>query len=57
MVIGVDYRVEEIAKEPPGYKPKDPKPYYSLVPLQELISFVYKTPMASKKSWGIYIQL
>lgn len=54
LVIGVDYRVEEIAKEPDGYKPKNAKPYYSLVPLQELISFVYKTPMAGKKCWEIY---
>lgn len=54
MVIGVDYRVEEIAKEPIGYKPKDAKPYYSLVPLQEVISFVYKTPVAGKKAWEIY---
>ncbi len=57
LVIGVDYRVEEIAKEPLGYKPKDPKPYYTLVPLQELISFVYKTPLAGKKCWGVYDSL
>ena len=57
LVIGVDYRVEEIAKEPAGYKPKNSKPYYALVPLHELISFVHKTPMASKKSWEIYNSL
>lgn len=56
-MIGVDYRVEEVAKEPAGYKPKNAKPYYSLVPLQELISFVYKTPMAGKKGWEIYNSL
>ena len=57
LVIGVDYRIEEIAKEPDGYKPKNAKPYYTLVPLQELISFVYKTPMAGKKCWEIYNNL
>jgi uncharacterized protein (TIGR00375 family) len=57
LVIGVDYRVEEIAKEPSGYKPKNAKPYYTLVPLQELISFIYKTPMAGKKCWEIYDNL
>ncbi len=57
LVIGVDYRVEEIAKEPAGYRPKNSKPYYPMVPLHELISFVYRTPMASKKSWEIYDNL
>ncbi|MDE1865342.1 MAG: DNA helicase UvrD [Candidatus Micrarchaeota archaeon] len=54
LIIGVDYRVEEIAKGPAGYRPKNAKMYYDLVPLQELISFVYKTPMAGKKCWEIY---
>lgn len=54
LIIGVDYRVEEIAKEPMGYKPKNSKPYYTLVPLHELISFVIKSPLASKKTWEIY---
>ena len=57
LIIGVDYRVEELAKEPAGYKPKNAKPYYSLVPLQELISFAYKTPLAGKKCWAIYDSL
>lgn len=57
LIIGVDYRVEEIAKEPDGYKPKNSKPYYTLVPLQELISFVIKSPLASKNTWGVYNSL
>jgi len=48
LIIGVDYRVEEIAKEPRGFKPKNAKDFYSLIPLHELISILYETPMASK---------
>ncbi len=54
MTIGVEYRVEEIAKEKEGYKPEDAKPFYKLIPLHELIAFVYETSLASKKAWGIY---
>ncbi|MBI4116733.1 DNA helicase UvrD [Candidatus Pacearchaeota archaeon] len=54
LIIGVDYRVEEIAKEQKGFKPKNAKEFYSFIPLHELISILYETPMASKKSWAIY---
>ena len=57
MTIGVDYRVEEIAKNPIGSKAKNAKPFYSLIPLHELISVLYETPLAGKKSWGIYNKL
>lgn len=54
LTIGVDYRVEEIAKEPLGYKPENAKPFFALVPLHELISFAISSPLASKKTWEIY---
>ena len=57
LIIGVDYRVEEIAKFPLGFKPKNAKPFYSLIPLHELIAVLYNTSMASKKSWEIYNRL
>ncbi len=58
LIIGVDYRVEEISKEPEGYKPKDAKPYYTLVPLHELIAFHLGTSLlSSKKVWAIYDML
>lgn len=57
LIIGVDYRVEEIAKEKKGFKPKSAKPFFSLIPLHELISVLYETPMAGKKAWGIYNNL
>ena len=50
LTIGVDYRVEEIAKEKKGYIPQNAKPFFKLIPLHELIALVYKTPMESNKS-------
>ena len=32
LTIGVDYRVEELADRPLGFRPKNAKPYYSLLP-------------------------
>ena len=57
LIIGVDYRVEEIAKNPKGFKPKNAKPFYHIIPMHELISVLYETPMNSKKSWEIYNKL
>ncbi len=55
LIIGVDYRVEELAKEPDGYRPRGAKPYYTLVPLHELIAFHLGTSLlSSKKVWAIY---
>lgn len=57
LTIGVDYRVNEIAKEKEGYTPENKKPYFKLIPLHELIAFVYDTSMSSKKAWEIYNNL
>jgi uncharacterized protein (TIGR00375 family) len=38
LTIGVDYRVEELADRPVGYKPKEYTPYKTIIPLGELIS-------------------
>ena len=54
LTIGVENRIEELAKEKEGYTPKDAKIFYKLIPLHELIAFVFETTMASKKAWGIY---
>ncbi len=40
LTIGVLNRVEELADREEGYKPESAKPYYSLIPLSELIAFV-----------------
>jgi len=54
MVIGVEYRVEEIAKENENYKPKDAKPFYLILPLHELIAFNIKSSLATQKTWAVY---
>jgi len=57
LVVGVDYRVEEIAKYPKGFKPKNSKPFYKLLPLQEVIALAKNIGMQSKESWRIYNSL
>ncbi|MEK6898383.1 MAG: endonuclease Q family protein [Nanoarchaeota archaeon] len=57
MIIGVDYRVEEIAKMEKGFKPKNAKPFYWLIPLHELISFRFDIGLSSKKAWAVYNSL
>lgn len=54
LTIGVDYRVGEIAKEKEGYIPENARQFFKLIPLHELIAFVYDTSMSSKKAWAIY---
>jgi uncharacterized protein (TIGR00375 family) len=57
LTIGVDYRVDEVAKESKEFKPENFKSYHLLVPLHELISFNIGSPLASKKTWAIYNSL
>ena len=57
MTIGVDYRVNEIAKEPESFVPKNAKSFYKLAPLHELIALNIKSTMESKKTWEIYNKL
>ena len=57
MVIGVEYRVEEIAKEKEGFRPKNSRPFYKLLPLHEVIALSYSIKMETKKSWEVYNSL
>ena len=57
MTRGEACRVEELAKNPRGFKPKDAKPYHLLAPLHELIAFHLSSLLASKKTWEIYNSL
>jgi uncharacterized protein (TIGR00375 family) len=58
LTIGVEYRVEELAKYEKGYQPKEAKPFKSLIPLSELISVVYDYKLLSSKNvWRIYNKL
>ena len=57
LTIGVDNRVEQLATNPMGYKSKNAKPFYTLLPLHELISLITGTSMQSKGVWTVYNNL
>jgi len=55
LTIGVDYRIDKIAKEEKGYKQENWKPYHKLTPLHEMIAFHLQTTLlSSKRVWEIY---
>jgi len=55
LILGVDYRVEKIKKGMVSEERK--RPYYSLLPLHELISLSIGNSMASKSCWSVYNDL
>ncbi|MCU0642016.1 MAG: endonuclease Q family protein [archaeon] len=57
MTIGVEYRIEELAKEKSGYKPENGKMFYKLIPLHELIALRFETKPESKKAWQVYDEM
>jgi uncharacterized protein (TIGR00375 family) len=58
LTIGVQYRIEELAKHEEGYKPSNASEFVSLIPLSELIAKVYGMKMvSSKKVWGVFNEL
>lgn len=57
LTIGVENRVEEIAKHPDGFEPKNSKPFHKLLPLHELISLHLGVGMDSRGVWGVYNKL
>jgi uncharacterized protein (TIGR00375 family) len=54
LTIGVDNRVEQLASFEKGFKIKDAKPFYKLLPLHEVLALALGSPMESKKVWGEY---
>ncbi|MDZ7369586.1 MAG: UvrD-helicase domain-containing protein [candidate division KSB1 bacterium] len=38
LVLGVSYRVDELADRPVGYRPPNAQPFYSLIPLPEVLA-------------------
>ncbi len=54
LTIGVEYRIEELAKEKSGYVAKNKVPFSKLLPLHELCAYAYKSSMTTKKTWNIY---
>lgn len=58
LTVGVEYRVEELADRPEGFKPVEAVPYNILLPLSELISTVVGVKqLYSQKIWQIYNKL
>ncbi|MAH03683.1 DNA helicase UvrD [Candidatus Pacearchaeota archaeon] len=55
LTIGVEYRVDNLSNIKSNHKIK--KPYYTLLPLHEIISLFLKVNMNSKKVWGLYNSL
>lgn len=54
LTIGVLNRVEQLADREEGFKPNDPKPFHTLVPLSELISAELGTAVATQKVWKVF---
>ena len=57
LTIGVDNRVEEIAKHPKKFEPKNAKQFFKFLPLHEVLSLAIGSSMQSKKIWEIYNSL
>ena len=54
LTIGVEYRVEQLADRPQGYKPKEYTDYKTLIPLSELIALHTKKGIATKTVSNIF---
>lgn len=54
LIIGVENRVEEIAKHPLNHKPKNAKKFYRILPLHEVIALFIDSTVENKKTWAIY---
>ena len=54
LTIGVENRVEELADRELGFKSKNALPFYSLLPLHELIALVLDVSVSTKKAWETY---
>jgi len=57
LTVGVDYRVEELASNPIGFKLESGKMFYKLLPLHEIIALNVGNAMQSKKVWDVYNSL
>jgi len=51
LTIGVEHRVEELADRENDFIPENAIPFKTLLPLSELIAYVYNTQAFSKKVW------
>jgi uncharacterized protein (TIGR00375 family) len=57
LTVGVEYRVEELAKHPEGHRFENSKKFYKILPLHEIIALSVNSEMQSKKVWAVYNNL
>ncbi|RPI02724.1 MAG: hypothetical protein EHM72_03470 [Calditrichaeota bacterium] len=57
VVLGVSYRVEQLADRPEGFRPQEAKPYHSLIPLTEVLSEVHQSGVTSQKVQNTFMTL
>lgn len=57
LTIGVLHRVDELADRKQGFKPRDAKPFKSILPLHEILSKILGSAMTTKKVWQEYNNL
>ncbi len=57
LTIGVDNRVEQLANYEKGHKFQKAKPFYTLLPLQEILALALKSSIESKTVWKVYNSL
>ena len=57
LTIGVENRVGQLANNPIGFKTKNSKAFYKILPLHEIISLAIGNGMQSKKVWDVYNSL
>ena len=57
LTIGVLHRVEQLADRPADFKPKNRPPFWTLLPLSELIAASYRTTLSTKIVQKVYDDL
>jgi uncharacterized protein (TIGR00375 family) len=57
LTVGVLQRVEELADRPDGFRPKDAKPFYSVIPLSEVLASLLDRAVSTKVVWQEYNKL
>ena len=57
LTIGVEYRVEQLADRPAGYKPKGAPWFKRLIPVSEILAKLLNSAVSSQKVWREYNNL
>ncbi|MFH1210882.1 MAG: endonuclease Q family protein [archaeon] len=57
LTVGVLQRVEALADRPDGFKPKDAKPFHSIIPVSEILASLLDKAVSTKAVWQEYNKL